>query len=76
MTSPDLDRVRRGPRTPDGFDLFEVYEASGSLLYVASFLDPDNPPEPTDKVYKRAWSTAAVPQVKIGLHWEEIHDVF
>jgi hypothetical protein len=43
-----------------GLDLFEVYEADGSLLYVTSALDRATL-EPGDRVYRRVWATAAAP---------------
>lgn len=44
--------------TPQGLVLFEVYEANGSLLLVTSALDRSEL-EPTDRVYRRPWATAA-----------------
>jgi hypothetical protein len=49
-----------GAPTLQGIDLFEVYEADGSLLLVTSALDRATL-EPGDRVYRRAWATAAVP---------------
>jgi hypothetical protein len=49
------------PSTPESMTLFEVYEASGLLLYVSSVLDKDAL-QPGDRVYRRAWSTASQPE--------------
>lgn len=46
--------------TPQGLDLFEVYEANGALLLVTSALDRSEL-QPTDRVYRRPWATAAEP---------------
>lgn len=46
--------------TPQGLVLFEVYEASGALLLVASTLE-DFEPQEGDYIVKRTWSTAADP---------------
>lgn len=48
------------PRVPEGLDLFEVYEANGSLLYVSSFLDSRDF-GPSDVIFRRPWATAAKP---------------
>lgn len=41
-------------------ELFEVYEADGSLLYVSSFLDRAQL-DPGDFVVRRPWATSAKP---------------
>lgn len=47
--------------TPQGLVLFEVYEASGALLYVSSTIDRSEL-DPTDVIYRRPWATAAEPE--------------
>jgi hypothetical protein len=46
-----------------GMDLFEVYEASGSLLLVASTLESIDP-QPGDYIVRRPWATAAAPVLR------------
>ena len=53
------DKVLSVPRVA-GMVLFEVYEASGALLLVASTMEDINP-EPGDYIVRRAWATATAP---------------
>lgn len=55
VTVPDFDVP-----AVQGLDLFEVYEANGSLLFVTSALDRSEL-DPTDVIYRRPWATAAKP---------------
>lgn len=57
---------RNGPRASESMGMFEVYEESGSLLYIASFLDPEDL-KPSDKVYRRVWSTKERPDRRVCL---------
>ena len=45
--------------TPQGLVLFEVYEASGSLLLVTSDSTLIDPLEPGDIMVRRPWATAS-----------------
>lgn len=62
MSGMTLEYQNRQLTVPSfaGITLFEVYEASGSLLFVASNLDGWEK-EVGDYVVRRPWATAAEP---------------
>lgn len=49
-----------GLNSVEGMEMFEIYEANGSLLYVSSALNVEDL-QASDVVYRRAWATAAKP---------------